>query len=45
MPDASIFLTFLIALAVLEITPGPDMMLVIARGVGQGRRTACWSSA
>jgi threonine/homoserine/homoserine lactone efflux protein len=40
MPDASIFLTFLIALAVLEITPGPDMMLVIARGVGQGRRTA-----
>jgi threonine/homoserine/homoserine lactone efflux protein len=40
MPDASIFLTFLIALAVLEITPGPDMMLVIARGVGQGRRIA-----
>jgi threonine/homoserine/homoserine lactone efflux protein len=40
MPDASVFLTFLIALAVLEITPGPDMMLVIARGVGQGRRTA-----
>ncbi|UXS01315.1 LysE family translocator [Agrobacterium tumefaciens] len=40
MPDASTFLTFLIALAVLEITPGPDMMLVIARGVGQGRKIA-----
>lgn len=40
MPDASTFLTFLLALAVLEITPGPDMMLIIARGVGQGRRTA-----
>lgn len=40
MPGASTFLTFLIALAVLEITPGPDMMLIIARGVGQGRKTA-----
>src|SRR5262249_5449438 len=28
------------ALIVLEITPGPDMMLVLARGVGQGRRIA-----
>jgi threonine/homoserine/homoserine lactone efflux protein len=33
-------LTFLAALLVLEITPGPDMMLVIARGIGQGRRIA-----
>lgn len=40
MPDASTFLTFLLALVVLEITPGPDMMLIIARGVGQGRKTA-----
>lgn len=40
MPDPSTFLTFLIALAVLEITPGPDMMLIIARGVGQGRKVA-----
>jgi len=24
----------------LETTPGPDMMLVLARGIGQGRRTA-----
>jgi threonine/homoserine/homoserine lactone efflux protein len=40
MPDTSTFLTFLAALAVLEITPGPDMMLIIARGVGQGRKVA-----
>ncbi|MCQ4632457.1 LysE family translocator [Shinella sp. CPCC 100929] len=40
MPDASTFLTFLLALVVLEITPGPDMMLIIARGVGQGHKTA-----
>jgi threonine/homoserine/homoserine lactone efflux protein len=33
-------LTFLAALFFLEITPGPDMMLVLARGIGQGRRTA-----
>ncbi|MDX8532779.1 LysE family translocator [Mesorhizobium sp. VK25A] len=40
MPNISTLLTFLAALVVLEITPGPDMMLVIARGIGQGRRIA-----
>ena len=40
MPDTSALLTFIAALIVLEITPGPDMMLVLARGIGQGRRVA-----
>ena len=40
LPDASTLTTFIAALLVLEITPGPDMMLVMARGIGQGRRTA-----
>ncbi|MBN9255542.1 MULTISPECIES: LysE family translocator [unclassified Mesorhizobium] len=40
MPSATALLTFVAALVVLEITPGPDMMLVVARGVGQGRRVA-----
>lgn len=40
MLDPSLFVTFLAALLVLEITPGPDMMLVLARGLGQGRRVA-----
>jgi len=40
MPTVSTFLTFFAALAVLEITPGPNMMLIIARGVGQGRIVA-----
>ena len=40
MFSISAFLTFLLALIVLEITPGPDMMLVLARGIGQGRRIA-----
>ncbi len=38
MADLPILLTFVAALFVLEITPGPDMML--ARGIGQGRRVA-----
>jgi len=40
MFSISAFLTFLLALIVLEITPGLDMMLVLARGIGQGRRIA-----
>src|SRR5215204_3616397 len=40
MPDTSTLFTFLAALIVLDLTPGPDMMLVLARGIGQGRRIA-----
>lgn len=40
MPSTSALLTFLVALIALEITPGPDMMLVLARGIGQGRQIA-----
>lgn len=40
MPTVDTFLTFLFALFLLEISPGPDMMLTIARGIGQGRRIA-----
>jgi len=38
--DTTALITFLTALFFLEITPGPDMMLVLARGIGQGRRIA-----
>lgn len=40
MPSIETFMTFLLALTLLEISPGPDMMLTIARGVGQGRGIA-----
>jgi threonine/homoserine/homoserine lactone efflux protein len=43
MPQASALLTFIAALFALEITPGPDMILVIARGIGRGRRIALLS--
>ncbi len=37
MPDANSMLLFMIATITLNITPGPDMLYVIARSVGQGR--------
>ena len=40
MPGPEALLTFAIALFFLEVSPGPDMMLILARGIGQGRRIA-----
>jgi len=37
MPDANSLLLFMLATITLNITPGPDMIYVIARSVGQGR--------
>ena len=36
MPDTSLLL-FMLATVTLNVTPGPDMLYVIARSVGQGR--------
>ena len=43
MPGIEAMLSFGVALFFLEITPGPDMMFVISRGIGQGRRIALLS--
>lgn len=43
MLSAEVFAAFLTALLLLELSPGPDMMLVMARGIGQGPRTALWT--
>jgi threonine/homoserine/homoserine lactone efflux protein len=40
MPGSETLLTFLIALFFLEVTPGSDMMLILGRGIGQGRKVA-----
>jgi threonine/homoserine/homoserine lactone efflux protein len=40
MPTLATLVTFLSAVLVLALTPGPDMMLLIGRGVGQGSRIA-----
>jgi threonine/homoserine/homoserine lactone efflux protein len=44
MPDVAHFLTFAIATLLLNLTPGPDMMYVIARSLGQGRRAGLVSA-
>ncbi len=43
MPGMEAMISFAVALFFLEITPGPDMMFVISRGIGQGRRIALLS--
>lgn len=39
------FLTFYAAVFALQVSPGPDMLLIIGRGVGQGRRVALMTAA
>lgn len=40
LPDPAILPAFVAAVFVLAITPGQDFAMIIARGVGQGRRVA-----
>jgi threonine/homoserine/homoserine lactone efflux protein len=44
MPDKAPFLTFLVAAFLLNIAPGPDMLYVIGRSVGQGRKAGVVSA-
>jgi threonine/homoserine/homoserine lactone efflux protein len=44
MPDKAAFLAFLIAAFALNLAPGPDMLYVIGRSVGQGRKAGIVSS-
>jgi threonine/homoserine/homoserine lactone efflux protein len=44
MPDKAAFLTFLVAAFMLNVAPGPDMLYVIGRSVGQGRKAGIVSS-
>ncbi|MBB3464619.1 LysE family translocator [Rhizobium sp. BK377] len=37
---SSTLIPFFLALLALQLSPGPDMLLVIGRGIGQGRRVA-----
>ncbi|KIC14186.1 LysE family translocator [Leisingera sp. ANG-Vp] len=45
MPAVETLISFLAALVLLELSPGPDMMLVMGRGIGQGRRVALFTVA
>src|SRR5215472_9804464 len=44
MPEKAAFLTFLFAALMLNIAPGPDMLYVIGRSVGQGRKAGIVSA-
>jgi threonine/homoserine/homoserine lactone efflux protein len=44
MPEKAAFLAFLIAALALNLAPGPDMLYVIGRSVGQGRKAGIVSS-
>ena len=44
MPDTTSLTLFLIAALTLNVTPGPDMLYVIARSLGQGRKAGVISA-
>ncbi|MGZ4890362.1 MAG: LysE family translocator, partial [Candidatus Angelobacter sp.] len=44
MPEQTAFPTFLVAALALNLAPGPDMLYVIGRSVGQGRKAGIVSS-
>jgi threonine/homoserine/homoserine lactone efflux protein len=44
MPDATSLIVFMTATLALNLTPGPDMIYVIARSVGQGQRAGVISA-
>jgi threonine/homoserine/homoserine lactone efflux protein len=44
MPEKTAFLTFLFAAFMLNLAPRPDMLYVIGRSVGQGRKAGIVSS-
>ena len=44
MPDHAAFLTFLAAALALNLAPGPDMLYVLGRSLGQGRKAGVVSA-
>lgn len=44
MPEPSTLLAFLAAVLAMQVLPGPDIALLVGRGVGQGRRVALWTA-
>ncbi len=44
LPDAPVFAVFLAAVVALTITPGPDMIYVASRALGQGRAAGVLST-
>src|SRR5690348_4627190 len=43
MPELLTYLTIISTVLIMQVTPGPNMVLVIRRGVGQGQRIAFYT--
>jgi threonine/homoserine/homoserine lactone efflux protein len=43
LPNATTYAAFLAAVLSMQLLPGPKAMLVMSRGIGQGRRVAFWT--
>src|SRR4051812_26630684 len=43
VPDTTTYAAFLMAVVAMQLVPGPETMLVMSRGIGQGRRVAIWT--
>lgn len=44
VPSVTTLLTFIPVVLAMQAIPGPDTMLVVSRGIGQGRRVAVWTA-
>ena len=44
MLDASVLPTFLLAVFVLAVVPGPDLALIVAHALARGARAGVWCS-
>lgn len=45
MPDSHFFLLYVVAAALIIVSPGPDFLYVMTRGMAQGRRAGVLSAA
>jgi hypothetical protein len=43
MPASTTYAAFLMAVLAMQLVPGPETMLVMSRGIGQGRWVAFWT--
>jgi threonine/homoserine/homoserine lactone efflux protein len=43
VPNATTYAAFLTAVLATQMLPGPETMLVVSRGIGQGRKVAFWT--
>jgi threonine/homoserine/homoserine lactone efflux protein len=43
VPSATTYTAFLITVLSAQLVPGPESMLILSRGIGQGRRIAVWT--